>query len=405
MADEKQTPKTTTLLAVSSFDKGYDFLKECRALGVRTLLLTVQSLKDAAWPREALDDTFFMPDLYNRINVINAVGYLARAEHLARIVPLDEFDVEMAATLREHLRIPGMNETTARFFRDKLAMRMKAHADGILVPPFTPLWPYDSIREFFTHHSPPWVLKPRMEASAVGIKKLHDEEQVWRALDGLGDLQSHHLLEQFITGDVYHVDSIVVDGELRFAECHRYHKPPFEVYHGGGLFRTSTLPRGTPDERELHQLTQQIATSLGMDRGILHTEFIRGADDGRCYFLETAARVGGAYIAEMVECATGLNLWREWARLEVATARNQPYQMPEPRHDYGAVILSLARQQWPDTSSYRDPEIVHRIHKEYHAGFVLRSDRQERITELLDDYGSRFMHDFAASMPAKESLR
>jgi biotin carboxylase len=405
MADEKQTPKTTTLLAVTSFDKGYDFLKECRALGVRTFLLTVQSLKDAAWPREALDDIFFMPDLYNRVNVINAVSYLARGEHLARIVPLDEFDVEMAATLREHLRIPGMNETTARFFRDKLAMRMKAHTDGILVPPFTTLWPYDSIREFFGHHSPPWVLKPRMEASAVGIKKLQDEEQVWRALDGLGDLQSHHLLEQFITGDVYHVDSIVVDGELRFAECHRYHKPPFEVYHGGGLFRTSTLQRGFPEERELHQLTQQIATSLGMDRGILHTEFIRGADDGRFYFLETAARVGGAYIAEMVECATGLNLWREWARLEVATARNQPYHMPEARHDYGAVILSLARQQWPDTSSYRDAEIVHRIHKEYHAGFVLRSDRQERITELLDDYGNRFMHDFAASMPAKESLR
>ncbi len=401
MADRNPTP----ILALTSFDKGYDFLLECQALGVRTLLLTVEPLKDAPWPREALDEIFFMPDLYNRVNVTNAVSYLARSEHLARVVPLDEFDVEMAATLREHLRIPGMNESIARFFRDKLAMRMKARANGILVPPFTRLWPYDDIRGFLAQHAPPWVLKPRMEASAVGIKKLHDEEQVWRTLDTLRDLQSHHLLEQFIAGDVYHVDSIVVDGGVVFGECHRYHKPPFEVYHGGGLFRTSTLERGSSEEHELRLATQQIATSLGMDRGILHTEFIRGAADGRCYFLETAARVGGAYIAEMVESATGLNLWREWARLEVATARNQPYELPKARHEYGAVILSLARQPWPDTSGYTDAEIVHRIHKEYHAGFVLRSHHHERITELLDNYGDRFMHDFAASMPAKESLR
>jgi len=394
-----------TILALTSFDKGYDFLRECRALGARTLLLTVESLKEAAWPREVIDQIYFMPDLYNRVNVINAVAFLARAEDISRIVPLDEFDVEMAATLREHLRIPGLGETTSRFFRDKLAMRMKAHESGILVPPYTRLWPYDEIREFFARHSPPWVLKPRMEASAVGIKKLHDEEQVWRTLDVLQDMQSHHLMEQFITGDVFHVDSIVVDGELVFAECHRYHKPPFEVYHGGGLFRTSTLERAGGEERELRALTQQIATSLGIDRGILHTEFIRGAEDGRFYFLETAARVGGAYIADMVEAATGLNLWREWARLEVATARNQPYHLPTPRSDYGAVILSLARQQWPDTTAYDDPEIVQRIDKEYHAGFVLKSDSHERINELLDSYGTRFMHDFAASMPAKESLR
>ena len=399
------TPVQTTILALTSFDKGYDFLRECRALGARTLLLTVESLKEAAWPRDAIDGIYFMPDLYNRVNVINAVSYLARAEHIARIVPLDEFDVEMAATLREHMRLPGMNESTARYFRDKLAMRMKAQASGILVPPFTRVFPYDGVRDFFASCSPPWVLKPRMEASAVGIKKLHDEEQVWRTLDTLHDLQSHHLIEQFIVGDVYHVDSIVVDGDIVFGECHRYHKPPFEVYHGGGLFRTATLPRGSKEERELLAVTQQVATSLGMDRGVLHTEFIRGRDDGLFYFLETAARVGGAHISDLVEAATGLNLWREWAKLEVATARNQPYVLPEPRRDYGAIILSLARQQTPDTSAYHDPEIVQRIDKEYHAGFVLRSDKHERIAHLLDDYGNRFMHDFAASMPAKESLR
>ena len=248
-------------------------------------------------------------------------------------------------------------------------------------------------------------LKPRMEASAVGIKKITDADQVQRIFDELGDAQSRYLIEQFVRGEVYHVDSIVSNGKLVLCEKHRYHQPPFEVYHGGGLFRTSTLERGSAEDVELERLTQLLATSFGIDLGILHTEYIRGADDGEFYFLETAARVGGAYISEMVEVSTGVNLWREWAALEIAAARGVAYELPPVRKDYGGVILSLARQQWPDTSFYNDLEIVHRIGKEYHAGFVLRSDSHDRIAELLREYGERFTHDFAAKMPAKESLR
>ena len=48
--------------------------------------------------------------------MINAVSYLARSQVIDRIVALDEFDIEMAASLREHLRIPGMGETTSQLF-------------------------------------------------------------------------------------------------------------------------------------------------------------------------------------------------------------------------------------------------------------------------------------------------
>lgn len=390
---------------MTSFHKGAEFLREAKAAGARVILLTVENLRDAEWPRSDIDELFLMPELYNREHVLNAVSFLARSEHISRIVPLDEFDVEMAATLREHLRMPGMNESTTRFFRDKLAMRIQARAAGVRVPAFTRTFPYDDVRAFLGSVPPPWVLKPRMEASAVGIKKLSDAEAVWRAFDALGDAQSHHLIEQFVRGEVYHVDSIVVAGRLVLCEKHQYHRPPFEVYHGGGLFRTSTLPRGSADDVQLERLTQELATGLGIDLGILHTEYIRGTDDGEFYFLETAARVGGAYISDMIEAATGVDLWREWARLEVAAVRGEPYEPKPAREEYGGVLLSLARQQWPDTSAYTDAEIVHRVHKEHHAGFVLRSDHHERMVELLDSYCVRFLHDFAASMPAAESLR
>ena len=394
--------RPTTILCLSSYFKGQEFLRECKHLGCRVLLLTVESLKDADWPRDSIDDIFLMPDLFRREDVIHGVSYLARSEAIARIIPLDEFDLEMASTLREHLRVPGMGETTVRYFRDKLAMRMRAQEEGILVPEFVPIINYDRIREFLTEVPAPWVLKPRSSASAIGIKKLDDPDQVWRLLDELGDRQSFHLLERFVRGSVFHVDSIAWEREIRFAEAHRYMNPPFEVYHGGGLFCTRTLRRDSAEAQQLREANSAVVRALGMVRGALHTEFIRGEEDGQFYFLETAARVGGAHIVETLEAATGINLWQEWARLEVADARDEQYTVPEPRNDYAGLLVSLARQESPDLSAYAEPEIVWRMDKHHHAGLIVASPDPNRVEALLQSYMPRFRDDFYASMPAPD---
>ena len=396
----RATPSAPTILCLASYVKGHEFLRECKRLGCRVLLLTVEKHRNAEWPRESIDERFLMPDLLRRKHVINAVSYLARSESIDRIVPLDEFDLEIASTLREHLRIPGMGETTVRYFRDKLAMRMRAREREIPVPDFVPILNYDGIRHYLATVPPPWVLKPRHSASAIGIKKLDRAEQLWPILDELGDRQSFHLLERFIPGDVYHVDSIVSEGDVQFAEAHGYLNPPFQVYHGGGLFATSTLERGSSEELGLTDLNRTLARALGMVRGVLHSEFIRSAADGRFYFLETAARVGGANIVEMVEAATGTNLWREWARLEVANLRGETYAPPSPRRDYAGLVISLAKQEWPDTSDYSDPEIVWRLKKRHHVGLLVAAAQRARVQELITTYMHRFRDEFFATLPA-----
>ncbi|CAN5736624.1 ATPase [soil metagenome] len=397
------TSEPVTILCISSFLKGQEFIRECKRLGCRMLLLTVEKLKDADWPEAAIDASFYMPDLYNRESVINGISYLARSERIDRIVALDEFDLEMASAVREHLRVPGMGETTVRYFRDKLAMRMRAQEEGVAVPEFVSVVNYDRLREFMDRVPAPWVLKPRLSASALGIRKLHDSEQVWRSLDELGNRQSFHLLEQFIPGDVFHVDSIAWNREIRFAEVHGYVSPPFDVYHGGGLFASKTLERDSAAAVEMKKLNIDVMRVLGMVRGTLHTEFIRGEADGRFYFLETAARVGGAYIVEMVEASTGINLWREWARLEAADVRGESYEVPAHRPDYAGLLVSLARQEWPDTSAYTDPEIAWRISKKHHAGLVIAAPDPERVQTLLTSYMERFREDFYTSLPASET--
>jgi biotin carboxylase len=394
-------PHSLTLLCITTYEKGQDFMRECKRLGCRVFLLTGEKLRNANWPRESLEDTFYLPAEIPLVDIVQAVTHLARTQKIDRIVPLDEYDMETASTLREHLRIPGMGLTTMRYFRDKLAMRMRALDRGVRVPDFVPVFNHGDVRYYLEHVPGPWVLKPRQEASAIGINKINVADELWPILEQLGDKQSTYLLEKFVPGGVYHVDSVVSENEVVFSNVSKYGRPPMNVAQGGGVFTTFTVPRGSDADTGLREINNDLIAALGLVRGVAHAEFIQAHADGHFYFLECAARVGGAYINEMVEAATGINLWREWARIEVSGG-DGTYSVPPARQDYAGVILSLARQDDPDTSGYNDPEVVLRIKRHHHAGLILHSNYPDRVPTLLGVYAQRFAQEFLAVEPPRE---
>lgn len=391
--------KPRTILCLASFHKGHEFIREAKAQGWRVYLLTSKSLDCAEWPREALDDIFFMPDVdkvWNRADTVRAVSYMARSRKIDRIAALDDFDVETAAALREHLRVPGMGETTARYFRDKLAMRLKAREAGIAVPEFTAVINHDDLCEFMRTVPGPWLLKPRLQASALGISRINNPDELWPRLEQLGDEQSFHLLESFIPGQVFHVDSIISEKKPVFAIAARYGAPPLDVMHGGGIFTSSICEHGSADERALIAANTAVLKAMGHVRGASHTEFIKAAD-GTFHFLETSARVGGANIMDLVQAATGLNLWAEWAKVELQEAA---YKVHPPRKEYAGLLVSLARQEWPDLAVFNEPEVVVRIAKRHHVGLVWHSKSYARVMELERTYTDRVKRDYHASQPA-----
>jgi biotin carboxylase len=158
-----------------------------------------------------------------------------------------------------------------------------------------------------------------------------------------------------------------------------------------------------PATRELLAFNAQLVTALGAERGATHAEYLRANADGQLYFIECAARVGGANIAEAVEFASGLNLWAEWAKIELAALRGQPYAAPAARHAYAAVLNCLARQEWPELAAYDDPEVVWRLHKPYHAGLILSTPDSGRLQTLVEAYSRRFAQDFLAVAPPLET--
>ena len=392
------------IICVATFFKGGDFMRECKTTGANVILVTKEKMLDEDWPRDVLDEVFALPNDAPVELYLDLVCHIARTRMPDRIVALEEFDVVIAALAREHLCLPGMSSSAAKVFRDKYAMAVKSRNAGLTVPEFVPAINSEEINAYLDRVPPPWVLKPRSDVSAIGIRKLENRDDAWAAINELDQREvlreraSYHVLARFVPGEVFHVDSLVYDGHVVFAGVNKYGRPPLQVAHGGGAYISQTVPHNSADRKRLLETNRRLIKAMRMQTGATHAEFIKSDADGDYYFLEIAARVGGAYIGDVLEAASGINLWREWAKLEMADARPRL----KPRNEHAGIILSLARQEYPDTSGYVDQEIVYRVKKKHHAGLIVRSPSHERVTELLDDYSHRFENDFIAVLPPLE---
>jgi biotin carboxylase len=395
------------IICLATYFKGADFIHECKAHGCHVVLVTKEKMLREDWPRESLDDLIAVPNDAGPALFIDLLAFLSRNRKIDRVVALEEFDVVTAALMREHLCLPGLTSSGAKVFRDKLSMAVHSQRAGINVPDFVPLVNTEEVNEFMQRVPGPWVIKPRSDVSAIGISKVSEPEQVHRAMsemnerENLRERASYYVLARFIPGEVFHVDSIVNDGKVLFAGTNQYGRPPMQVAHQGGAYISRTLERGSADEKTLLAINKKLVRALGLERGATHAEFIKSDMDGKFYFLEIAARVGGAYISDVLEAASGINLWREWARLEIADGK-APSKITPLRKEYAGIILSLAKQEYPDTSAYTDDEIIYRVKKLHHAGLIVRAPRLERVNQLLDDYGRRFVEDFVAVAPPPE---
>ena len=397
--------KEKVIVCISCYYKGYDFMDEMHHLGNKVILITSENFKEKNWPWHAIHEVYYMkevePSVWNLDHLIQGFSHLLKTHQIDCVVALDDYDVEKAALVRETFRIPGMGQTTHRYFRDKLAMRQKAKDSGIEAPEFSSIFNDEIVNEFADKIAAPWVLKPRSEASATGIIKVKTKEDLWTQIDKLGEDRYKFLMESFKPGDVFHVDSLVYNSEIIFTSASQYLSTPMEISHEGGVFRTKTLGRYSEEFLALEKCNAKVLKSFGLVNGVSHTEFIRGKEDGKWYFLETSSRVGGANIADLVEASTGINLWREWARIENALLKKLPYEIGKSTGFAAGLILALAKDKIPNCEKFQCEEVVKFISLEHHVGIVYKSASKEKIQEKLDEAALIITRDYLNILPPR----
>lgn len=396
------------IVCIASEFKGNEFLEEAQNAGWHVTLVTRDDLRDAAWSWTSLNEVHFVPKESREDDYLREVVNLNGRRPIHHVVGLDEFDVLPAARIREYMQIfKGMSRSHALRFRDKLTMRSIASSNGVGCPEFTGVFNPDDIEGYLNRVPPPWIVKPRTEVSAFGIRMCEEKEQVWSVLNELDkrntwrDHPSKFLIEKFLDGDVHHVDSVIKDGKIVAQGINVYGVTPYKVAHGGGVFTSSTMGYGSKDRKQLERLNAKLLKALDHKNGVAHAEFLKSEEDGEFYLVEVACRVGGAYIANVHEAASGFNLWREWGKLETET-KEQPYKPPVLRKEYAGIALALAKDEHPDTSAYDAKEIVYRVNKPRHVGIIFRTKTKKRLDELLDEYRERITNDFLAVAPVKE---
>ena len=395
------------IVCIASEFKGNEFLEEAHDAGWHTTLVTRKKLFDSAWSWAAIDVARAVDDNAGVLDYVRATTNIAGSRPIDRVVGIDEFDVLTAAMTREHLNVPGMSRSECLRFRDKLTMRNIAVEAGIPCPEFVAAFNASQINDFLKTVPGPWIVKPRNQVSAFGIRKCETEGEVWDVLTDIDarntwrDHPSQFLIERFIEGRVFHVDSVVEDGRVRACGVSQYGTTPFEVTHYGGVFTSSIVAYRSKERKELEISNRALLMAFKYERGVSHAEFLQCSETGNFYLLEVACRVGGAYIANVLEHACGFNLWREWAKLETATLEKK-YKLPKLRKEFAGITLALANTDEPDISGYSDEEIVYKIRKSKHVGMIFHSKTQKRVDELLDIYTERITADFLAVAPVKE---
>ena len=397
--------KEKSIVCISCYYKGYDFMDEMHQLGNKVILITSENFKDKNWPWFAISEVYYMqelePSVWNLDHLIEGFSFLLRTHKIDAVIALDDYDVEKAALVRETFRIPGMGQTTHRYFRDKLAMRQMAKDSGIDAPQFSSIFNDEKVNEFADQNPAPWVLKPRSEASATGIVKIKSKEELWPAIEKLGAERHKFLLESFKPGDVFHVDSLMYNKEILFTSASQYLSPPMEISHEGGVFRTKTLPLYSEEYRALEKANSNILKSFGLVNGVSHTEFIRSKENGKWYFLETSSRVGGAHIPDLVEASTGINLWREWARIEDALLKNTKYEIRKSTGFAAGLIVALGKEKVPNYEKFHCDEVEKFLQLDYHIGIVYKSDSKEKIQKKLDEAALIITQEYLNILPPK----
>ena len=197
------------------------------------------------------------------------------------------------------------------------------------------------------------------------IRKVEEPAEVWRITgemnerENLRERSSYYVLAQFIPGEVFHVDSIVSGGRVVFAGANRYGRPPLEVAHGGGAYVSRTVAHGSDRRKKLFALNRKLVKAAASSNAAPRTLSLLRATLTATFTFSRWPRASAALTSpDVLEAASGLNLWREWAQMEVGDgrragaggseqerSRRDGHNKLKPlRNEYAGIVLSLSKQ-------------------------------------------------------------
>jgi len=222
------------------------------------------------------------------------------------VVGLSEFDLDAAARLRAELGAPGWSPEFVRAFRDKPRMKELVGGAGLRVPRFMELDGSVTAEEVVAKLGLPVILKPRSGAASQGVVRAASTEELAEALAGVDPVEFE--CEEYVGGDIYHVDGIRRGGQFHFVSASVYVNTCLDFALGQPL--GSVLLDPGPDRDRVIAFGAACLDTLGLDDGPFHLELF-GRASGELVFLEVGLRPGGAEVPFIHRDLFGIDLLGE----------------------------------------------------------------------------------------------
>lgn len=238
----------------------------------------------------------------------NLVIKLHQQEKFDLLIALSEKDILRVAKLRELLGIQGQNYFSALLYRDKYIMKQFAKIIGLNVPEFSTFSEPCELMEKVSKIGFPILIKPLSKSGSEGVQVLKNKEEYDDYLEKKSLWGENYDVEQFILGDMYHVDGIVENNKLKFVSVSKY---------WNSLGKSTTLMESTQNTTItfadftinksdwefllLKGETKKFVEKSNFNNGTIHAEFIISEKDKTPYFIEIASRTGGLMISDTIE--------------------------------------------------------------------------------------------------------
>ena len=263
-----------------------------------------------------------LSDHFDRVDVLTAI--------------LENLQVPMAE-VRERLDIAGMDVATAERFRDKAAMKAAFTDAGIPCARNARADSAGQVRDILRQWEQPIVVKPLAGMGARNTFRVDSGESMDRWLaHSPPSSQAPVLIEEFLVGQEFSYESVLIDGEVVWHSISRYDPTPLTVLENPWIQWCVVLPREIDGDEfaPIRDLGPRAVRALGLSTGLSHMEwFLR--PDGSIAISEVGARPPGAQIASLMSWAHDTDMYAAWARLVV----HGQFDPPARRYAVGAAYL------------------------------------------------------------------
>ena len=286
----------------------------------------------------------------------------------------------MMARVAEALHLPFYSVKTAQWSTDKYQMKQRFMLGGVPFAKGKLAKTIDDVSDFVF----PVIVKPRDNSGSRGVKLCCDKQELQECINEA--LEFSHLdtvlVEEFIEGQEYSIESIHFDGKSKVIQFTEKKTTDFPYNVELGHMQPARLSDEMKDE--IREIIEKIAKALNFNNCGSHTELKIGSRG--ITVIETSPRFGGDFITStLVPLSTGLNIDDLLIEISIGNKLSDKDLQPVKNRCSGVVFFNLPEGKIEKIGNLDKLKTIKGLHFYYFG--LKEGDVVKKIKNSLDRYG------------------